>query len=127
MRPCRSTWVASTTRSEAPELANMPRWTRCHSLAQPSSALYWHIGETTMRLDSSSSASRIGENNALIGWGSLWLGRLKAWDRDHRDLTGDFWTRLIERTDLDESKSPSLARRSRAPRVVAIQPMQSLF
>ena len=23
----------------------------CQSVAQPSSALYWHIGETTMRLD----------------------------------------------------------------------------
>src|SRR5712691_2069498 len=66
MRPRRPTAVASTTRSDAPELASMPRWLTCQSLAQPSSELYWHMGETTMRLSSSRSASRIGENKALV-------------------------------------------------------------
>src|SRR5215468_2046832 len=65
MRPWRSTWVASTTSRPAPELANMPRWVRCQSLATPSLALYWHIGDTTMRFESVSSASLIGENSAL--------------------------------------------------------------
>src|ERR1700753_1942722 len=59
----RSTWVASTTTRPAPELASMPRWVMCQSLAQPSLALYWHIGETTMRLSSSTPASLMGENS----------------------------------------------------------------
>src|SRR5215467_2067645 len=66
MRPRRSTWVASTTSRAAPELASMPRWPRCQSLAEPSSALYWHMGETTMRFSSSRSASLIGENRAAV-------------------------------------------------------------
>ena len=42
--------------------------------ATPSSALYWHIGATTMRLDSSRSASRIGENKALVmGDSHVWV------------------------------------------------------
>src|SRR5580704_10586018 len=65
MRPCRSTWVASSTRRPAPEFASMPRWVMCHSLATPSSAEYWHIGATTMRFGSVRSASLIGENKAL--------------------------------------------------------------
>jgi len=39
---------------------------RCQSEATPSSALYWHIGETTMRFASSRSASRMGENRGLV-------------------------------------------------------------
>ena len=65
MRPCRSTWVASTITRAAPECANMPRCIRCQSLAQPSSAEYWHIGETTMRLASSRPATRKGVNKVL--------------------------------------------------------------
>src|ERR1700676_1292239 len=38
----------------------------CQSEATPSSALYWHMGETTTRFASSRSASRIGENRALV-------------------------------------------------------------
>jgi hypothetical protein len=34
-------------------------------LATPSLALYWHIGDTTMRFGTVRSASFIGENNAL--------------------------------------------------------------
>src|SRR5262245_65959997 len=44
----------------------MPRWVRCQSEATPSLALYWHIGDTTMRLESVRSASLIGEKSALI-------------------------------------------------------------
>src|SRR5579862_3839088 len=65
MRPRRSTWVASTTRSPAPEFESMPRWVMCQSLPTPSSALYWHIGATTMRFGKVRSASLIGENKAL--------------------------------------------------------------
>src|SRR4029079_12063000 len=46
----------------APEFASMPRWPRCQSLALPSSALYWHIGETTMRLENSTLPSLMGAN-----------------------------------------------------------------
>jgi hypothetical protein len=38
----------------------------CQSEATPSSALYWHMGETTIRFASSRSASRMGENKALV-------------------------------------------------------------
>ena len=30
-------------------LGAAPRWTRCQSLAKPSSEEYWHMGETPMR------------------------------------------------------------------------------
>src|SRR5208282_730840 len=66
MRPWRSTCVASTTSSPAPEFASMPRWVMCQSSATPSLALYWHIGETTMRFARLRSASCKGENRALV-------------------------------------------------------------
>src|SRR6185437_2611029 len=52
MRPVCSTAVASIIRSPAPDTASEPRCCICQSLALPSSALYWHIGDTTMRLAS---------------------------------------------------------------------------
>src|SRR5712664_3865124 len=55
MRPRFSTAVASTNTMPAPPWANLPRWTRCQSVTSPSRAEYWHIGETTMRLRSSTS------------------------------------------------------------------------
>src|ERR1700720_2125983 len=66
MRPRRSTWVASITSMPAPELASMPRWVICQSLPTPSSALYWHMGETTMRFATGRPARRMGENKALV-------------------------------------------------------------
>src|SRR2546423_14363471 len=90
MRPCRSTSVISATTRPAPELASMPRWVRCQSEATPSLALYWHMGDTTMRLASARSASLIGEKSALMFVWRL-LGDLFGddvgvrWARDHRD------------------------------------------
>src|SRR5258707_4898058 len=52
MRPARSTAVASIITSPAPDTASEPRCCMCQSVALPSSALYWHIGDTTMRLAS---------------------------------------------------------------------------
>ena len=52
MRPSGATAVASTMTSPAPPTAREPRWTKCQSFATPSSAEYWHIGETPMRLRS---------------------------------------------------------------------------
>ena len=49
MRPSDSTAVASITSSAAPDSARWPRCTVCHSVAAPSTALYWHIGAMTMR------------------------------------------------------------------------------
>ena len=45
-----STAVASMKTMPAPPAARLPRWTRCQSLEKPSSAEYWHMGETPMRL-----------------------------------------------------------------------------
>jgi hypothetical protein len=50
MRPVSDTAVASSTSRPAPDSARCPRWTMCQSPADPSSAEYWHIGATTMRL-----------------------------------------------------------------------------
>src|SRR5688572_4268958 len=60
MRPSGVTPVASTTNSPAPEQAKVPRCTVCQSVIEPSSAEYWHIGETTMRLGSVMPPSSIG-------------------------------------------------------------------
>jgi hypothetical protein len=49
------TAVASTISIAAPESARWPRWMKCQSVADPSSALYWHIGAMMMRLASRSS------------------------------------------------------------------------
>ena len=76
----------------APELASMPRWLMCQSLAQPSSALYWHIGATTMRLASSRPASLIGRKqtghgdpdvagDAMYDHGSRRIASASAWAR----------------------------------------------
>src|SRR3990170_6291201 len=60
MRPSRVTAVFSTTIMPAPEQARLPRCTRCQSVIEPSSAEYWHIGETTMRFGSVMPPSWIG-------------------------------------------------------------------
>src|SRR4051812_17395513 len=66
MRPISSTAVASSTTSPAPDIHSEPRWTRCQSVASPWTALYWHIGETTMRLAKSWPPRRIGEKSWLM-------------------------------------------------------------
>ncbi len=45
---------------------SMPRCSMCQSLAQPSSALYWHIGEMTMRLARVRPRSAIGLKSWLV-------------------------------------------------------------
>src|SRR5437762_8302954 len=69
MRPSRVTPVASTTSMPGPDSASWPRWMRCQSVIAPSSAEYWHIGETTMRFGSVTPPSWIGVNN--LGCGNL--------------------------------------------------------
>src|SRR5262245_44145381 len=64
MRPIRSTPVASTTTSPAPDMASWAQCWRCHTgLGEPSSALYWHIGEITIRLGNSSGPRVSGLNS----------------------------------------------------------------
>jgi hypothetical protein len=50
MRPSGSTAVASVKTTLAPPTAKRPYCTMCQSLAMPSSAEYWHMGEMTTRL-----------------------------------------------------------------------------
>src|SRR5258706_13210166 len=63
MRPSRVTLVFSTTNRPAPEQAMLPRCARCQSVMEPSSAEYWHIGETTTRLGSVMPPSWMGSNS----------------------------------------------------------------
>ena len=53
--------------SPRPTAPAMLMWVKCQSLASPSSAEYWHIGATMMRLGSVRPRSWIGENRALMG------------------------------------------------------------
>src|SRR5512139_3939144 len=67
MRPSRVTPVASRTTSPAPESAMLPRCARCQSFMLPSSAEYWHIGATAMRLGSVTPPSCSGSNSLGCG------------------------------------------------------------
>lgn len=68
IRPSADTSVISVITSPAPPMARLPRCTRCQSSGMPSSAQYWHIGDTTTRLTSVSPRSVSGAN---IGGGTL--------------------------------------------------------
>src|SRR5262245_40426595 len=67
MRPSRVTPVASTTTMPGPDSASWPRWIRCQSVIEPSSAEYWHIGDTTMRFGSVTPPSWIGVKSLGCG------------------------------------------------------------
>ncbi len=67
IRPSGETAVASTITSPAPPTARLPRWTKCQSVGRPSSAEYWHIGETKTRLRNSTPPSFKGEKSVLMG------------------------------------------------------------
>src|SRR5476651_762543 len=77
MRPSGSTAVASMHKAPAPDSARAPRWIMCQAVARPSSAEYWHIGETTMRLGSVIPRNARGENSLLMG------ARVKENERSH--------------------------------------------
>src|ERR1700730_8580352 len=62
LRASEETAVASTITSAAPPAARAPRLTRCQSVARPSVAQYWLMGEIAMRLRSATSRMRNGEN-----------------------------------------------------------------
>src|SRR3954447_3286465 len=67
MRPMASTRVASMQNTAAPDSASELIWVKCQSVASPSTAEYWHIGDTMMRLRRFRPRSLIGENNTLMG------------------------------------------------------------
>ena len=65
MRPSGVTCVASTISSPAPDRARLPRCCVCQSVIEPLTALYWHIGEVTIRFDNSSVPME-NEVNSLL-------------------------------------------------------------
>jgi len=70
MRPTALTWVASVSTRPGPDTAYEPRCAISQSSPVPSTAEYWHIGETTTRLRRVRFLIWSGEN-------SLDMGRLK--------------------------------------------------
>ncbi|MCC2633832.1 MAG: hypothetical protein K0S48_1718 [Ramlibacter sp.] len=66
MRPSGDTAVASTISKPAPDTARLPRWIMCQSVAEPSSAEYWHIGAMTMRLARRRAPMEKGSNRRLM-------------------------------------------------------------
>src|SRR5207245_11749896 len=67
--PSGDTSVISVNTSPAPPMALAPRCTRCQSLGVPSTAQYWHIGDTTTRFTNNRSRNRNGVNRG--GGGGL--------------------------------------------------------
>ena len=61
MRPRRSTPVASMVTMPAPDMARLIQCPMCQSVAEPSSAEYWHIGDTAMRFRNGRPPISIGE------------------------------------------------------------------
>ena len=66
MRPMASTPVASMQNIAAPDSASELIWVKCQSVAEPSTAEYWHIGATMMRLGNFRPRNWIGENRLLM-------------------------------------------------------------
>ena len=75
MRPSGVTAVASMITMPAPDSAMVPRCTVCQDVARPSSAEYWHIGATTMRLGKARLRRVCGENKAVMGLPDVKTGR----------------------------------------------------
>jgi hypothetical protein len=78
-----ATAVASRISRPAPDSAIVPRWIRCQSVAEPSTAEYWHIGAMTMRLGRVRGPRGRGVKRALIvNSGSCWACRRpRRWRR----------------------------------------------
>ena len=68
IRPLASTADASAITSPAPPTARLPRWTRCQSVAYPSTHEYWHIGATMIRLRSVRLRSWSGSKSRGPDW-----------------------------------------------------------
>ncbi len=66
MRPRRSTAVASIVTMPAPDIASVIQCCMCQSVAEPSSAEYWHIGATAMRFGKAKPPISIGEKRCAV-------------------------------------------------------------
>jgi len=88
IRPSGRTAVASMVSKAAPESTRWPRWIRCQSVMQPSTAEYWHMGAMTMRFASARSPTRKGVNNTLMPSSSRAPRRVLATD-GHRNSNSD--------------------------------------
>ena len=66
IRATADTWVASVNTMPAPPAACAPRCCTCQSSPSPSVALYWHIGETVMRLRAVTERKVTGSNSLLM-------------------------------------------------------------
>ena len=62
IRPSGEMAAASVKINPAPPTALLPKCTKCQSFGNPSSAEYWHIGETTIRFFKVSSLNFREEN-----------------------------------------------------------------
>src|SRR5262249_29150998 len=60
-------------------IASCIRCCRCQSAASPSSAEYWHMGATTMRLGRSMGPTWSGEKRCGTGEVPYWLDGLAPW------------------------------------------------
>jgi len=89
MRPRGSTAVASAMTKPAPPTARDPRWTRCQSVTNPSSELYWHIGLTPTRLRNVTPLIVYGSKRCDIGWWSTFCLLNESYNNCLDGLTGD--------------------------------------
>src|SRR5678815_114239 len=114
MRPRRSTAVASTTTSPAPEYASCERCCRCQSVAEPSLALYWHIGATTRRFGNWTAPIVIGSNRRLAMHSPTTVGPR----RDEYDRSAPSSQR-IRGTRIGKPPSANASSAVRDPRVAS--------
>src|SRR5437870_12909153 len=63
------TALAEVSKRAAQTKMREPRCTKCESFAKPPSLEYWHMGETTMRLRSTTSRSSRASNSMRLGCG----------------------------------------------------------
>ncbi len=72
IRPSRAIDVASTITKATPPTARLPRCTRCQSSASPSWAMYWHMGDITIRLRSVIPRIMSGLTRSISGTSRSW-------------------------------------------------------
>jgi hypothetical protein len=82
MRASGLTELASVMTRPAPPMARLPRWTKCQSLAKPSTEEYSHMGETAMRLGSVRLRSLRGAKRWFVDWVTgnwMWLEVIRSY------------------------------------------------
>src|SRR5664279_2523382 len=89
MRPIADNAVASMVYMPAFDCRSWPPCTICQSVAQPSTAEYWHMGDTTMRLARVSSRRVRGENR-VVDMVMLWVTDCRGVGRAPLSLSRSF-------------------------------------